>query len=634
MTNPDVFISKKTKNILYLISFLLLSFMILPIISVQNATANLFTTADIELSEGMLDISNYNLLEQAPIELNGEWFSYNGIYLNSEELANSQLQGAILDTLPKSTLNSAQGSYTYQALINFTIPEEDGEEQIVLAIPLISNSVSVYLNGIKLEGADVFESLSDDQATLMFYSLSNGYNSELSHQTLTISINEDPSSTDLFNRSIMIGELQNILTVQVNQYWVDGICIGGMLLIVIGGIIYLALSPSYSPLTLLTLFDIALMSHIFFSASVFPRITWVMFGMNGFGDVYFRRLDLFFLMIAGCLGNELALMIWDKGQAITQFFRKGTNIAYLIAAVLVFIFPQYYETTAIIIMLHLIAWTFFGVSITFVDSFRRKLLKNYQIVHYVLLLFLGVILVLDIATTNQSTRPTNVIILGYVIFLLLHLFIRSFEFKLPYLESQATIETLEQSVNERSYQLARSQELLQELVKKDALTRAYNRLYFDEQLLEQLELFNSSTSHPTALSLCIFDLDDFRLINDKYGNIRGDGQLIDAVAIAHSVIRNYATLARIGGEEFTLLFLDVSDEIILETVEKIRAGLELQSAQSGRTTASFGICKASRGMLRRDLFTRADHCLRKAKRSGKNKIVYSFDGTMQIYRAR
>lgn len=634
MTNPDVFISKKTKNILYLISFLLLSFMILPIISVQNATANLFTTADIQLSEGMLDLSSYNLLSQAPIELNGEWFSYNGVYLNSEELADSQLQGAILDTLPKSTLNSAQGSYTYQALINFTIPEEDGAEQIVLAIPLISDSVSVYLNGVKLEGADAFESLSEDKATLMFYPLSNGYNSELSYQTLTISTNEDPSSTDLFNRSIILGELQNILTVQVNQYWIDGICIGGMLLIVIGGIIYLALSPSYSPLTLLTLFDIALMSHIFFSASIFPKITWVMFDINGFGDMYFRRLDLFFLMIAGCLGNELALMIWDKGQAITQFFRKCTNIAYLIAAVLVFIFPQYYETTAIIIMLHLIAWTFFGVSITFVDSFRRKLLKTYQIVHYGLLLFMGVILVLDIATTNQTTRPTNVIVLGYVIFFLAHLFIRSFEFKLPYLESQATIETLEQSVNERSYQLARSQELLQELVKKDALTRAYNRLYFDEQFLEKLELFNSSSSHPSAVSLCIFDLDDFRLINDKYGNIRGDGQLIDAVSIAHSVIRNYATLARIGGEEFTLLFLDVSDEIILETIEKIRYGLEVQSAQSGRTTASFGVCKASRGMLRRDLFTRADHCLRKAKRSGKNKIVYSFDGTMQIYRAR
>ncbi|EGJ49984.1 diguanylate cyclase [Desulfocurvibacter africanus] len=153
----------------------------------------------------------------------------------------------------------------------------------------------------------------------------------------------------------------------------------------------------------------------------------------------------------------------------------------------------------------------------------------------------------------------------------------------------------------------------------DHLTGAMNRMSFQEFLSEEMK---RATRYGTPLSVAMFDIDDFKRINDELGHDAGDRVLVGLVKLVEANIRELDRLARWGGEEFMLLAPGCGPEEMAKLGEKLRALIESgQPGGVGRVTCSFGVSDFAPGDTGADLLRRADEALYLAKRRGKNTVT-------------
>lgn len=159
------------------------------------------------------------------------------------------------------------------------------------------------------------------------------------------------------------------------------------------------------------------------------------------------------------------------------------------------------------------------------------------------------------------------------------------------------------------------------LLKMDALTGLYNHKSFHEyldSLLEQCEC------NGLRLQLALFDIDNFKRVNDTYGHWVGDLVLKEVAAKAGGLIGLNDFAARYGGEEFAVIFTDKSLQEAYAAVEKMRvsiAAMEHPYAGGKPITVSIGLCDYQLGDGKEVLFRKTDHALYTAKRGGKNAVV-------------
>lgn len=157
------------------------------------------------------------------------------------------------------------------------------------------------------------------------------------------------------------------------------------------------------------------------------------------------------------------------------------------------------------------------------------------------------------------------------------------------------------------------------LATQDALTELCNRRHFDELLDKELA---RATRHQRELSLCIIDIDLFKKVNDSYGHIEGDG-VLRRIA---DVIRNHARIedvaARIGGEEFSVVFPETSTVAAHAICERLRQAvgqIPFRFGEAQQTiTISVGLAGIRAGDTRATIMARADQALYQAKDSGRN----------------
>ncbi|MCS6908944.1 MAG: diguanylate cyclase [Anaerolineales bacterium] len=171
---------------------------------------------------------------------------------------------------------------------------------------------------------------------------------------------------------------------------------------------------------------------------------------------------------------------------------------------------------------------------------------------------------------------------------------------------------------------------LKELVRKlevlattDSLTQLYNRRYFRELALLE---FSRAERYGEELSLMIFDLDHFKLVNDRYGHGAGDAALVQVAQLCRRLTRQSDILARVGGEEFAALLPETSLQAAIQVAERLRVAFEQNPIEyEGKrffVTASFGVshrCLPERGDLEQ-LFSAADRALFQAKEAGRNRV--------------
>jgi diguanylate cyclase (GGDEF)-like protein len=154
----------------------------------------------------------------------------------------------------------------------------------------------------------------------------------------------------------------------------------------------------------------------------------------------------------------------------------------------------------------------------------------------------------------------------------------------------------------------------------DPLTQACNRSKLIESF-EQWAAFCRRSGQPLALAL--FDIDNFKQINDQHGHSVADIVLIELVALIKSQLRRADLLARWGGDEFILLFPNTSAVAAVIVLNRLRTSLSEQLlADHVRVSCSYGVVEMSGEQNLDKLIHMADLLMYEGKRTGGNKICH------------
>jgi diguanylate cyclase (GGDEF)-like protein len=178
----------------------------------------------------------------------------------------------------------------------------------------------------------------------------------------------------------------------------------------------------------------------------------------------------------------------------------------------------------------------------------------------------------------------------------------------------------------------RLEKKLVEFASKDALTDIYNRRYFMELATIHIE---RSFRMSSSCFVVIYDLDHFKLVNDKYGHLAGDKVLKETAARIKKTIRPYDLFGRYGGEEFILVMSDVDEKNVFNAVERLRqkicaAPVEYENLRIP-ISASFGISSATPPTDINEATKHADEALYRAKEGGRNRVVVHREDHMSLF---
>lgn len=185
------------------------------------------------------------------------------------------------------------------------------------------------------------------------------------------------------------------------------------------------------------------------------------------------------------------------------------------------------------------------------------------------------------------------------------------------------VDEIEDSFNEQLYNAAN----------KDYLTQIYNKKYFLDRLKME---FSYSKRHQTPLSLMMFDLDNFKKINDTFGHLAGD-QILKQFAHEINFIKRHEDLfARYGGEEFVLLLRGTNQDAAVVIAEKIRKRIEDHSFKIDKkdvsVTTSIGVAAFEQNNMNdyQHLLNSTDQLLYQAKEKGRNQVQYALTPKVKL----
>lgn len=156
----------------------------------------------------------------------------------------------------------------------------------------------------------------------------------------------------------------------------------------------------------------------------------------------------------------------------------------------------------------------------------------------------------------------------------------------------------------------------------DPLTNVANRKSFDERFERSLDTCRRGESH---FAMLLWDIDNFKIINDSYGHRAGDRVLQNVATCFSAAARGSDFVARIGGEEFVLLLSGVQLAEAMQIANRVRGAVEsLRFHFRGtpvRVTACCGVTELRPEDSPEGAFDRADAALYRAKHNGKNLCV-------------
>jgi diguanylate cyclase (GGDEF)-like protein len=164
---------------------------------------------------------------------------------------------------------------------------------------------------------------------------------------------------------------------------------------------------------------------------------------------------------------------------------------------------------------------------------------------------------------------------------------------------------------------------LRETSIRDPLTGLYNRRHFFEA---------SACCHARLargeepMTMAMIDIDHFKKVNDTYGHAVGDEVLKHVAHGLSNRFRGGDVVARLGGEEFCVVARGLSGQQAMDVFNDLRNSIERSKAKAGRAsvgvTISIGICDRPLGSVDA-MLAAADAALYKAKRSGRNRVMWA-----------
>jgi diguanylate cyclase (GGDEF)-like protein/hemerythrin-like metal-binding protein/PAS domain S-box-containing protein len=184
--------------------------------------------------------------------------------------------------------------------------------------------------------------------------------------------------------------------------------------------------------------------------------------------------------------------------------------------------------------------------------------------------------------------------------------------------SEREMETALLVARQANTQLETTVAELELLARTDRLTNAWNRVRLEEAARNEMHRMHRFR-HP--VSIIILDVDNFKVINDRFGHQTGDRVLTEIAETLRLTYRQSDSLTRWGGEEFIVLAPNTTLSGSILLAEKLRKGIEAHGfIEVGPVTASFGVAEYQAGESYDDWVSRADHALYEAKHAGKNQV--------------
>lgn len=189
-------------------------------------------------------------------------------------------------------------------------------------------------------------------------------------------------------------------------------------------------------------------------------------------------------------------------------------------------------------------------------------------------------------------------------------------------EIRAINRALEESLKEKIHlheELLKANQKLKRYAEIDFLTGLYNRRIFIKKLKK---MYYDFSAQKRIFSVCIFDVDHFKQVNDQYGHPIGDAILMGISDEMRDFFEEDCILARFGGEEFIVLLPDSDQITSSEIVEAFRQQVKSQTWQGISVSISFGINTVNYPSEIDDLIIRADQALYAAKDLGRDQVVH------------
>ena len=181
---------------------------------------------------------------------------------------------------------------------------------------------------------------------------------------------------------------------------------------------------------------------------------------------------------------------------------------------------------------------------------------------------------------------------------------------------------LERSVDRKTRHLKSTNQKLRILSQTDELTKINNRRNFFALGIRELK---KSINQNLSFSILMLDIDNFKKINDTYGHAVGDKILIHLSQTISEILDTNHIFARLGGEEFAIAFINISEEESYKIAQNIRKTIADSLVEvdniSLKYTISIGLANKEDKTQIDDILNEADSLLYCAKNRGKNRII-------------
>ena len=182
---------------------------------------------------------------------------------------------------------------------------------------------------------------------------------------------------------------------------------------------------------------------------------------------------------------------------------------------------------------------------------------------------------------------------------------------------------LERTVRERTAELARARDEAERFARIDMLSNLANRRYFEESAAQELA---RAQRYGQPLCVMLIDIDRFKQINDTHGHAAGDAVIRAVAAVARAVVRDTDFVARIGGDEFSILLPGIGLAQAVAAAERLCERMATTPVEHGGHVLAFTVCVGVSQLVAGDtgagsLLQRADQALYAAKQAGRNQVA-------------
>ncbi len=573
---------------------------------------------------GHIDLHKWDFENHGPVKLDGDWkFVWNRLIgpNNSQEIDDYIHVPKNWKHETRSGINITPEGYGTYAL---TIRTSKSEKPYALYVPMISHACMIWVNEKLVYQAGVVakDRVTMKPATSKDVLVVEAYETEI---RILMQVSNFVHHIGGIDHSFLFGPKHQIKHLRIKNVSFEAFLTGGL---VFTAILYIMIAVLFNKKRAAILFSLICFDIVFLNLVngenilpyLLPSLPWSI------------KIKIDFLSAFALPIPLIAAFIYDlfprprTKPILILILGIGLLNAIFIISAPVHTFSRFLTAFEVLLLVQCIYMAYL------------LLVAIYNSMQGSLVIFLGGLVLLasainDILYYEQIVSVGPLAIMGFWFFLFSQAFAYAIQFMSNYNKLERFSENLEWQVNERTRNLQKTNEKLQEEIKSkedieeklrtlsqtDPLTKIDNRYKFNETLDEEIRRVNR---YQESLSVIMFDIDHFKLVNDTYGHDVGDRVLVNVAQLVENMIRDIDSFARWGGEEFVILTPNNDIEGASMLAERIRKTIELTDfSPVSVLTASFGVIEYVKGEDKTSFLKRVDEALYSAKYRGRNQVV-------------